>query len=176
MVSRRYYPLRCWFMCCSLILMLLAACSTNSSMPSSVTKGSSPVPHPKAVQGTPLGAPGCQPPSPIHAAPSLGLPETQGTAMGVQLWALFFASMPIHPKQEIKIVWKMTGSGSFHLSAHGPHGMPAQPTFGPEEHEGSNWNRPGDEWGSGFIFPVAGCWNLHATRGTASGDVWLMVQ
>ena len=176
MVSRRHHPLRCWLICSSLILMLLAACSTNSSVTSSATKGSSPVPPPTAVPGTALGAPGCQPPSPLDAAPSQGLPETQGTATGVQLWALFFADMPIHPKQEIKIVWKMTGSGSFHLSTHGPHGMPAQPTFGPEEHGGSNWNRPGDEWGSGFIFPVAGCWDLHATRGTASGDVWLIVQ
>src|SRR5450755_65841 len=172
MVSRGNHSLRCWLICCSLILMLLAACSTNSPVSSSVTKGSSPI----AVQGAPLGAPGCQPPSPIHAASSQGLPETQGTAMGAQLWALFFAGMPIHPKQEIKIVWRMTGSGSFHLSTHGPHGMSARPTFGPEEHGSSNWNRPGDEWGSGFIFPVAGCWNLHATRGTASGDVWLMVQ
>jgi hypothetical protein len=176
MVARRQHPLRCWLICCSLILMLLAACSTNSSVTSSATKGSSPVPPLTAVPGTALGAPGCQPPSPVDAAPSQGLPETQGTATGVQLWALFFAVMPIHPKQELKIVWRMTGVGSFHLSTHGPHGMPAQPTFGPEEHGGSNWNRPGDEWGSGFIFPVAGCWDLHATRGTASGDVWLMVQ
>lgn len=173
MISRRQHPLKFWFICCSLLLMLLAACSTNSSVSSSVTKKSSPVPSPTAVSRTPLGAPGCQPPSSIQ---SQGIPETQGTATGVQLWALFFAPIPIHPRQEIKIVWRMTGSGSFHLTTHGPHGISAQPTFGPEAHGGSTWNRPGDEWGTGFIFPTAGCWDLHATRGTASGDVWLIVQ
>src|SRR5258708_11478864 len=138
MVSRRHHPLRCWLICCSLILMLLAACSTNSSVTSSATNGSPPVTPPTAVPGTALGAPGCQPPSPMDATPSQGLPETQGTATGVQLWALFFADMPIHPKQEIKIVWRMTGSGSFHLSTHGPRDMRAQPTFGSQEHVGSN--------------------------------------
>jgi len=103
MVSRRHHPLRCWLICCSLILIILAACSTNSSMTSSATKGSSPVPPPTAVPGTALGAPGCQPPSPLDAAPSQGLPETQGTATGVQLWALFFAVMPSIPSKRSKL-------------------------------------------------------------------------
>ena len=32
------------------------------------------------------------------------------------------------------------------------------------------------EGGSGFIFPEMGCWDIHATDGSASGDVWLLVK
>ena len=76
---------------------------------------------------------------------------------------------------EVKIVWRMTGSGTFNIVAISPSGMKVPPSQGPSEHLGSNWNRPGDEWGTVFIFPVAGCWDLHATRDNAFGDVWLKV-
>ena len=164
MLSRRPYPLMCWLICCLLIVILLVACSANSSMSSST-----------AVPVVPLGAPGCKPPSPRHPTPPQGLPEVRGTATGVQLWALFFADMPIHPKQEIKIVWRMTGAGDLHLVAVSPRGIRIPPDW-TQYHAGSNWQRPGQEWGSGFTFPVAGCWDLHATRGTSFGDVWLVVQ
>ena len=35
---------------------------------------------------------------------------------------------------------------------------------------------PWEEWGSSFVFPSAGCWDMHAAGDTASGDVWLVVQ
>jgi len=69
----------------------------------------------------------------------------------------------------------MTGTGDFSIVASGPSDMKVSPSQGPAEHLGSNWNRPGDEWGTVFTFPSAGCWDLHATRGSASGDVWLKV-
>jgi hypothetical protein len=175
MLSRKHHPLRCWLIFCPLSIILLVACSTNSPTSSSVTRGSSPVPSSTAVPGAPLGAPGCRPPSPMRPASPQGLPETQGTATGAQLWALFFADMPIHPKQEIKIVWRMTGAGDLHLVAVGPRGLRIPPDW-TQYHESSNWQRPGQEWGSGFTFPSPGCWDLHATRGTSSGDVWLVVQ
>lgn len=175
MVSCRHHPLRCWLICCSLIVILLAACSTKSSTSSSVTKGSTPMPPSTVIPFAPLGAPGCHPLSPMHPAPPQGLPEAQGTATGVQLWALFFADMPLHPKQEIKIVWRMTGAGDFQLAALGPRGIHIPPDW-IQSHDGSNWQRPGEEWGSGITFSVAGCWDLHATRGPSSGDVWLVVQ
>ena len=162
-IDKNYFVRRC-ALCFFLLIILLAACSTNSSMSSS-----------KAVSVAPLGAPGCKPPSPTHPAQPQGLPEAQGTAAGVQLWALFFADMPIHPKQEIKIVWRMTGAGDLHLVAVSPRGIRIPPDW-TQYHASSNWQRPGQEWGSGITFPVAGCWDLHATRGTSSGDVWLVVQ
>jgi hypothetical protein len=164
-----HQPLKRWLICCSLMIIVFAACSTNSSTSSSVTKRPSPVPVVR------LGAPGCQPPSPVHTASRQGLPEAQGTATGGQLWALFFAGMPIHPMQEIKIVWRMTGDGDLQLAAVGPGGIHISPNW-TQYHGSSNWQRPGQEWGSGFTFPSNGCWDLHATRGTSSGDVWLVVQ
>jgi hypothetical protein len=69
----------------------------------------------------------------------------------------------------------MTNSDYFDIMALGPHGMKVLPSQGPDRHLGSNWNRPGGEWGTVFTFPVAGCWDLHATSDNAFGDVWLKI-
>jgi hypothetical protein len=175
MSTGSHQPLRYRLICCSLMIIFLAACSTNSSASTSVAKESLPVSTPTQVPFTPLGAPGCQPPSPMHPSQPQGLLEAQGTATGVQLWALFFTDPPVHPKQEIKIVWRMTGSDDLQIVALGPRGIRALPNW-LQSHPSSNWQRPGQEWGSGFTFPVAGCWDLHATRGTSSGEIWLVVQ
>jgi len=104
-------------------------------------------------------------------------PEVQGTGVNAELWAFLMSTSGIPPqaKTDVKIVWRMTGDGNFNILALGPHGVKVLPTKGPTAHAGSNWDRPGDEWGSVFNVPVAGCWDLHATRGNAFGDVWLKV-
>jgi hypothetical protein len=81
---------------------------------------------------------------------------------GVSLWALFFADLK--RGQEIKIVWRMTGAGDLSMRATGPGGAMTTPVWGPESHGGSTWRKPGDEWGTGWVFPAAGCWVVHATR------------
>ena len=48
-------------------------------------------------------------------------------------------------------------------------------TFGPEPHGGSSYQRPGEEWGTGFSFDAAGCWRIHLERSVGSGDVWLAI-
>ena len=174
MVSRRHHAPRGRFISCTLIFILFASCSTNVSSP--LSKGASPVSSAATTtQVAPLGAANCRPPSPVNAAPQQGLLEAQGTASGAQLWALFFSGMPVHSRQAIKITWRMTGVGDLHLAAVGPGGRRISPDW-MQAHGGSNWQRPGQEWGSGFTFPVSGCWDLHATRGASSGDVWLVVQ
>jgi len=104
--------------------------------------------------------------------------EVQGTATHAELWALIHSTTGVPPVANslVKIIWRMTGSGSFTVVALGPHGMKVPPSQGPSAHLGSSWNRPGDEWGTVFYFPVAGCWDFHATRDTSSGDVWLVVR
>jgi hypothetical protein len=84
--------------------------------------------------------------------------------------------VPAATGKQIKIVWRMTGHGAFELSALGPSGQMVHPDWGPEGHGGSTWNRPGDEWGTGFTFPSAGCWDIHAMRQHLGGDVYLVVQ
>lgn len=131
----------------------------GTSPPTSVTIGT-------------LGAPGCMPPSPMQPAMVAG-PEIEGTSANASLWVLLFQTLTTG--QDIKIAWRMTGSGNLHLVAIAQEGQRVPPDWGPERHLGSNWNRPGDEWGAGFTFAVAGCWDLHATRDDASGDVWLVI-
>src|ERR1035441_9508173 len=47
--------------------------------------------------------------------------------------------------------------------------------LGPDAHLSSNWDKPGDEWGAGYIFAAPGCWDLRAIRGNATADVWIPV-
>ncbi|MDP9867748.1 MULTISPECIES: hypothetical protein [Streptosporangium] len=104
------------------------------------------------------------------------LPEVRGVARDAELWGLLFAPLPLPSGKAVKIVWRMTGSGPLRVSATHPDGAAAELTFGPEEHSGSSWKRPGDEWGTGLVFSKAGCWKVHLSRSTGTGDVWLPVK
>ena len=102
-------------------------------------------------------------------------PELRGVVPDGELWALIFGDYPPRQGREIKIVWRMTGEGAVALSATGPTGRRITPLWGPEPHTGSNWVRPGDEWGSGWRFPEPGCWTVHLIRGTDHGRVGIRV-
>lgn len=135
----------------------------------------------------PPATPTCTPPTSI-LSDSIGL-EAQGhvtanTGSGAgttatetpSLWALLQPSVwPLRADTLVKIVWRMTGDGGLSLVAVGPDGSHLAPQDGPRTHSGSNWDRPGDEWGSLFVFPVAGCWDLHASRADIAGDIQLLV-
>ena len=52
-------------------------------------------------------------------------------------------------------------------------------TWGPEAHGGSTSDRllgEGSEYGTGLIFPAAGCWNVHVSDSAMTGDVYLVVE
>ncbi len=162
-------------------LLLLCSCvpgrASSAATPTATTTST---PSPTAtVTPTPiLVSPDCHPPSPIHEGP-VG-PEVQGTASPAsqQLWGLLFlmSPLPLHAHKDVKIVWRMTGGGGLQLIARGPQGQQLPPEVGPTFHRGSNWtDHPGEEWGSGFNFPVPGCWDIRATRDDASGDVLLVL-
>jgi hypothetical protein len=104
-----------------------------------------------------------------------GFPEVRGVVPEGHLWALVFGDYPVRKGQEIKIVWRMTGEGAVLLSATGPNGRRISPAWGPETHQGSNWGRPGDEWGSGWRFPEPGCWTVQLNRGTDRGTAGIRV-
>ncbi|MGN9838432.1 hypothetical protein ACTMTI_09970 [Nonomuraea sp. H19] len=106
-----------------------------------------------------------------------GFPEVRGTARDAELWGLLFTPPPPLPRgEEIKIVWRMTGEGPPQIRATLPDGTAAKLVWGPEEHGGSSWRRPGQEWGTGFVFPKRGCWKIELTRTRGSGHVWLPVR
>lgn len=134
--------------------------------------------RPPAVQpgAQVLGAPGCRPASPVTRWHSF-LPQVEGTAHGVTLWGLLMFPHPLPARvgDQEKIVWRMTGTGPLKLTAIGPDGGHHQLAWGPDAHQGSDWDKPGGEWGSGYVFTAPGCWDLRATRGHATADVWIRV-
>jgi hypothetical protein len=107
-----------------------------------------------------------------------GAPVGPGVGHGAALSALFMPGVDgWQVGAEIKIVWRMTGAGAFEMVARGPAGVRVVPVWGPEAHAESNFQQPGDEWGTGWVFPAAGCWTLHATRaGGQSGDLAVRIE
>ena len=123
-----------------------------------------------------LGSAGCAPPAPFRAWKSLGGPPEVGLdSPRGSLWALFFSPVPPPAGKEIKVVWRMTGLGGFTFRVSDAAGMVVPLAWGPARHTGSNWDHPGDEVGTGFNFPHAGCWEIHVARSDTSGDLWLEV-
>lgn len=149
-----------------------AATPSAGSTQTRGTRSASPDP----LAGAPLGNLGCHPTSPLGPANSVPGIETRLTPDGINGWALLWERPPWVPGKEVKVVWRVSGSGELVLIAHGPEGTEVRPSFGPERHMGSNYNRPGDEWGSGFILPSPGCWELEVVRGESSASIWLLVE
>jgi hypothetical protein len=105
-------------------------------------------------------------------------PEIQGTMKSDgELWALLFFDSAT-ANQDLKFVWRITTTGTgqgFHIEAKNENGKTILPIWGPEFHGGSNWNRPGEEWGTGFNFPEAGCWTITVTSGATIGEIYIDV-
>jgi hypothetical protein len=117
--------------------------------------------------------PACQP-SPIQKSKN-SFPEIQGTMKSEgEMWALLFFETA-HTNEDEKIVWRITGEGDeFHTQAQSEDGTLRTPVWA-EYHGGSNWQRPGQEWGTGFNFPEPGCWKITVTRGETTGEIALEV-
>lgn len=111
-------------------------------------------------------------PAVTEADPLLSAEAQATTSDGIEAWALIFNSWPLPrgtPARipvgvEAKIVWRVTGQGDAVFDAVGPEGDMLSPDWGPAPHLGSNWARPGDEWGTGWIFPEPGCWTFRVRR------------
>jgi hypothetical protein len=109
--------------------------------------------------------------------PEAGLAQRRGVGSSAELNALFFQDVNgIRVDTEAKIVWRMTGSGTLGIEATGPGGQRIRPIWGPEVHDGSSWEQPGDEWGTGWKFPTAGCWKFTARRAVGSGYLVVRVR
>ncbi|HLZ95847.1 MAG TPA: hypothetical protein VKT20_11005 [Candidatus Dormibacteraeota bacterium] len=122
----------------------------------------------------PWGASGCVPASPSGAFPA----EVRGTASGGTVWAWFMAAYPPLHGVEDKTVWRLDGSsiaGTPAFSLLGPAGAIGRLDWGPEEHGGSTWNRPGVEFGTGLMFTTPGCWDVQVALGQLRGDVFVVV-
>ena len=76
-----------------------------------------------------------------------------------------------------KMVVRMTGEGEMVAHLVAPDGSERALVWGPEQHGGSNFRRPGDEWGIGFAFDAPGCWQVALERADgALADFWFDVK
>jgi hypothetical protein len=161
-------------------VLALTACTSTHRAPSPVPRGAS-TPATRSSLAAPaspaaLGRPGCRPPSPITRG--AGFPEVEGTGKQVQLWGLIMAEGPddpLHVNEQVKIVWRITGTGELRLTSTAPDGGTRPLQWGPDEHLSSTYRRPGQEWGAGYLFDQPGCWRLQAIRGSATANVWLNI-
>jgi hypothetical protein len=108
-----------------------------------------------------------------HFVISSSGPEIQGITTGSnQFWALLFERPPLPAGTSNKIVFRLTATGPLALAAYGPGGVRIAPDWVEQHGSGSTWStHPGGEWGAGFTFPHAGCWEVVAIRGGLVGRV-----
>lgn len=118
----------------------------------------------------------CDRPSPIVLAD--GDLELRGRGRGADLRGLIFATRPLPLRadpQPLKIVWRMTGRGPLRARVFTAGGRELALAWGPEPHGGSNYRRPGDEWGVGYRLRRPGCYRLTFARTTGRAEAWLRV-
>lgn len=165
-VRHRLTTRRCWVHHDSMwrvVAVAVTALSVSAcSSPSRSTAAS------VGVGGT-LGQPGCTPASPVANG------EVQGSASpGISLWGLTFGQ-PLAARTQIKMVWRMTGDGPLVVTPVAPDGRSRSLSWGPAYHLSSSWHRPGQEWGTGFLFDQPGCWHIELSRTIGRADVYLEI-
>ena len=130
---------------------------------------------PRPVASGPAAS--CADPSPLGTAPGVGGTEISGRGVGAQLHGLVFAQPPLRIGAEpLKIAWRMTGRGPLRARAFGADGREVTLAWGPESHGGSNYHRPGDEWGVGYRLPQPGCYRLTFARSVGRAEAWIRVR
>jgi hypothetical protein len=141
-----------------LVVAVVAACTSDARTTSSTPTG---------TLAAPAAPTSCE--APLSPAGS-GLVERQGVGTDATVWALFFLDAPrITANSEVKVAWRMSGDGRLSIVATGPSGRTVRPVWGPEQHSSSTWTRPGEEWGTGWVFPEPGCWTITLTRDRGRG-------
>lgn len=175
---------RCFAAALGLAVVVLVACTSDASTLITSEGGLATTPAVPIVIATmpqadtaPPSAETCDSSTPIGGGNNT-IPEVQGIATDATVYGLLFLnhSPPIRDGEEVKIVWRMTGKGDLSVTSQAPSKRAGVLTFGPEAHAGSTYQRPGDEWGTGFLFDEPGCWHIHLKRSVIGvGDVWFEV-
>lgn len=110
---------------------------------------------------------------------------------GSEVWAFFYMQPGVAPGDPVMIVvegatkirWRIPDDGDPLsepaepvIDAVGPGGLVIGPVDDPFFHSGSDWDRPGDEWGTGWEFPVPGCWTIRVESGGATAEISIDVE
>jgi hypothetical protein len=99
--------------------------------------------------------------------------------MGGTVWAWFMSAYPPKAGVEDKTVWRLDGPhvlGTPRFILSGPADQVGRLNWGPALHNASSWTRPGQEFGTGLLFPSGGCWKVHVTLDQLAGDVYVVVR
>ena len=142
----------------------------------SCTAPTTTVPSPSASESNlgVLGGEDCSPPSPAIGQVVQGTGSTGVTAYGLTFGPE--ADAIVADGSLTKMAVRMTGSGALEVHLIAPDGSELPLAWGPEAHGGSNFDRPGDEWGIGFAFDAPGCWQIAFQReGGDRADFWFDV-
>jgi hypothetical protein len=137
----------------------VAVLSTSALVACNGTDPSTPAKAPAAAQATerPSGGPGAA--------------EVRASSDAMETWALMYRPSPWRTGEQVKVVWKSTGTGEVRIFAVSPGGREVLPVTGPTPHSGSNWDRPGDEWGTFFELDEPGAWTSRLERGQAAASL-----
>jgi len=142
------------------LFIALAGCTATGARPNPVNA----IRH-EVTQG------GCS-----NAPPAASDGAVQALAVNGELWVLPPGPVPLKVAKEVKIVFRLTGAGPLTVVAEGPGGERRAPSEPLAEHAGSNFERPGDEWGAFFTLDRPGCWKLSLERGATSGSFLFLVE
>lgn len=106
-----------------------------------------------------------------------GPPEVEGSSEdGLTLYGQVQSERFLLASEvEKKIVWRISGSGEPAVTVTRPGGGESSLAWGPEYHSSSNYDRPGDEYGTALVLDEPGCWHIGFTRESGTADVWLQV-
>lgn len=118
-----------------------------------------------------MGATLCNPPSPRIPDRNLTFGVVVGTATPGQSVRAVMDPV-IHAREDTKIVLTISGTGPLATYGTDDKTTRIEPTL-VQPHAGTSGGQ-GDEWGVFFRFPDAGCWRVHAERGTTMGDIWFI--
>jgi hypothetical protein len=113
--------------------------------------------------------PACDPPD---VSPEL---VVEVPADGGEVTGLLWDELPAEVGTDLKIVWRVTGTGELAVRSVRPDGSAGELAFGPEPHVGSNFEAPGAEWGTGFRFDVPGCWRIELSRDDVTAQLAIPV-
>ena len=89
---------------------------------------------------------------------------------------LVFANTPLRQSPQVKVVWRVTGTGPLMVRSIAPNGDERPLAFGPDPHGTSTFNQPGDEWGTGFAFDREGCWTVYLSRADGTAAAYFVVE